>query len=225
MPRLGGGDGVVDDRRRVAGLLRHDGHVVALAPGLQLFAGSSAEGVAGGEQHALALGLENFGQLADRGRLAGPVHPGDHDHVGLVGGVIERLLKLAAGFRAGRRPAPSGSLRRVQLVALGRLLQFVEQMGRRLDAAVAGQQQGFQFLEQFVIDLAAREDGLQLAAPLGARLGQPLEQALAPGRFGASAGAASAAISGLASDEVFFFRKLNMGKVVSSLADRRTASR
>jgi hypothetical protein len=51
-------------------------------------------------------------------------------------------------------------IRRIQLVALGRLFQFVEQVLGRLDAAVAGQQQGFQFLEQFVIDLAAREDGL-----------------------------------------------------------------
>jgi hypothetical protein len=69
---------------------------------------------------------------------------------------------------------------------------------------IAGQQQGFQFLEQFVIDLAAREDGLELAAPLGAGLGQPLEQALAPGGLAASAGAASAAISAaLASERIF----------------------
>jgi hypothetical protein len=204
--------------------LRDDGHVVALAPGLQLFAGSSTEGVAGGQQHALALGLEILGQLADRGRLAGPVDPGDHDHVGLVGGVIERLLKRLQGFEQGVGQRLLDRFRRVQLVALGRLLQFVEQMGRRLDAAVAGQQQGFQFLEQFVIDLAAREDGLQLAAPLGARLGQPLEQALAPGRFGrfGRRGVSRNFRLGVGRG---FFRKLNMGKVVSSLADRRTASR
>ena len=34
----------------VAGFLRDDGHVVALAPGLQLFARGGTEGVSGGQQ-------------------------------------------------------------------------------------------------------------------------------------------------------------------------------
>jgi hypothetical protein len=53
------------------------------------------------------------------------------------------------------------------LSRLARLLQFVEQVGGRFDADVAGQQQGFQFFEQFVVDLAAREDRFELAAPTG----------------------------------------------------------
>jgi hypothetical protein len=156
-------------------------HVVAFAPGFQLLAGGGAEGVAGGEQHALALVLEILGQLADRGRLAGAVDAGDHDHERLVAADIERLLERLQGREQGIGERLLDALRRIQLVALGGLLQFVEQMAGRLDADVAGQQQGFQFLEQLVVDLAAREDGLELAAPLGARLGQALEQALAPG--------------------------------------------
>jgi hypothetical protein len=37
------------------------------------------------------------------------------------------------------------------------MLELVEQVLRRIEADVAGQQQGLEFFEQFVVDLAARE--------------------------------------------------------------------
>ena len=97
---------------------------------------------------------------------------------------IKRLLKWLENFeqRVGQRFLDG--FRRFQLVALGCLLEFVEQVSRRFNADIAGQQKLFEFFEQFVIDFATRENGLELAAQLGAGLGQPLEEAFAPRRGG-----------------------------------------
>jgi hypothetical protein len=73
--RLGGGNGIEDHGRRVAGFLRDDRHVVALAPGLQLLAGSGAEGVAGGQQHALALAWKYLASLPMEVVLPAPLTP------------------------------------------------------------------------------------------------------------------------------------------------------
>ncbi len=115
--RLGRRDGVEDHRRRIAAVLRDDRDVVALAPCDELLPRRGAKGVAGGQQHRLALRLEVVGQLADRGGLAGAVHAGDHDDEGLVRYDVERLLQglqqpeqqvgqrllqVARAFRCGR---------------------------------------------------------------------------------------------------------------------------
>jgi hypothetical protein len=173
-------DGIEDDGRRIALVLRDHRHVVALPPSFQLLAGGSAEGVAGGEQHALAVALEILGQLADRGRLAGAIDAGDHDHERFVATDIERLLERLQGRAEDTGERPLDALRGIEPFELGGDLQIVEQARGCLDPDVAGEQQGFEFLEKLVVDLAAREDGLELAAPLGTRLGKALEQALAP---------------------------------------------
>jgi hypothetical protein len=57
--RARGLQGVEDHRGRLgAGLLRDDGHLIALRPDLQLFARRGAEGVAGGQHHGAALGQQ-----------------------------------------------------------------------------------------------------------------------------------------------------------------------
>jgi hypothetical protein len=117
--RLRGGNRVEDDGRRIARFLGDDGHVVALAPGHQLLACRGAEGVAGGEEDALAVLLEVLGQLADRGRLAGAVHAGDHDHEGLVGFHLEQQFERLEEVVQDVGQRLLDRLRRFQLVLAG----------------------------------------------------------------------------------------------------------
>jgi hypothetical protein len=108
-----------------------------------------------------------------------------------------------------------------QLVALGARFQLFEQMLGGVEADVAGQQQAFQLFEQFVIDLAAREQRFQLAAKLRARARRPPSVASATkpsplrrrppalARFVASDGWRLVGAGGLASGD--FLKKPNMG--------------
>jgi L-asparaginase II len=73
--RAGGIDGIEHHRGRVAGLLRDHGDAVALAPGFQLFARGGAEGVAGGQQHALALAWKCLASLPIEVVLPAPLTP------------------------------------------------------------------------------------------------------------------------------------------------------
>jgi hypothetical protein len=91
-----GRDRVERDGRRIAACLRDHRDVVALAPDFELLARRRAERVAGGEQHRMALRLQPLRELADRRRLAGAVHPRDHDHVRPLVADRKRLL---GGFR------------------------------------------------------------------------------------------------------------------------------
>ena len=171
MPRaLRGLDGVENHRGGIAAFLGDDRHVVALAPDLQLFARRGAEGVAGGQQHRLALRLEMLGQLADGGGLAGAVDAGQHDDEGLVRGDVERLLQR-------RQQSSRPSLQRLlelggfgQLVALDAASQVVEQGLGRIDADIGGDQDGFQFFVQLVIDLAAARTGSDSWLPSWSRV-------------------------------------------------------
>ncbi len=72
--------------------LGDDRHVVAHAPGLELFDGGGAEGVAGSEHDGAAFVAVTAGQLADGRRLAYAVDAdGEHD-VRLVAADVQRLL-------------------------------------------------------------------------------------------------------------------------------------
>ena len=64
----------------------HGRHADPLTPGLQLVRGRGPEGVRRAEHDVLVLGHQYPGQLADRGRLAGAVHPDHQDRppAGLV---------------------------------------------------------------------------------------------------------------------------------------------
>ncbi len=195
--RLGGGDGVEDDRRRVAAVLGDDRHVVAFTPGLQLLPRCRPEGIAGSQQNALALILEILGQLADGGGLAGPVDAGDHDDERFVGADIQRLFEGLENIEEGIGQSLLDAFRRIQLVAFGAGLEIIEQILGRFDAHIAGQEQGFQVFQQFVVNLAPGEQGLEFAAPLSAGLAQPLEQALAPGGLHRRIGSRHAGFGGI----------------------------
>ena len=160
-------NGVENDRRRVARFLRNDRDVVAFPPGLQLLTGRGTEGVAGREQHRFALGLEIFGQLADRRGLAGTVNSRDHDDEGLVGSDVERRFEGHKQFeqRVGQRLLDRfGGF---QFVAFGARLECIEQVGRRIESDIAREEEGFQVFKQFVVDLTARKEGFEFAAELG----------------------------------------------------------
>jgi hypothetical protein len=95
---------------------------------------------------------------------------------------------------------------------LARYLQVVEQMLGGIEADVAAQQQGFEIFEQFVVDLAAREEQLQLAAELRPRARESGLESLAP-RYGGGIdrdfGVRRCGWCGLLAGG--FFRKPNMG--------------
>ena len=63
-------------------LLRDDRYTVALGPGLQLFAGRSAKGIAGDEHDLQSLGHQPVGELSDRRRLARAVDADHQNHIG-----------------------------------------------------------------------------------------------------------------------------------------------
>ena len=178
--RTGGIDGIEHHGGRVAGLLGDHGDAVPFAPGGQLLAGRGAEGVAGGEQDALALALEMLGQLADRGGLAGTVDPGDHDHEGLVAAGIHGLLQWCQQCLQSPGQCGAQLRRRLQLVALDAGLEFGQQPLRGFDTAIRHQQRRLQVVQQLVVDLrpaeqfgqrrikgfaGAREAGLEAFAP------------------------------------------------------------
>ena len=166
------GNGVEDHRRGIAALLCHHGDVVALTPAHQLLARGGAEGVAGRQQHALAVGLEVLCQLADRGGLARAIDPRDHDDEGRVGGHLERPLEWRDdGMQAvGERALELiGGL---ETLALPARTQAVDQVGGGLDPAIGHQQGGFQLFEEVFVDPAAAEQAGEAAAELLARTRQ-----------------------------------------------------
>ena len=61
-------------------LLRDHRHLVAFTPGLELFDGGGAEGVARGQHHGAALILEVAGDIADGCGFAGTVDAHHQQH-------------------------------------------------------------------------------------------------------------------------------------------------
>ena len=75
-------DAVEHDPGGIAAFLAGDDRRAdAVAPDLQLLDRGGAEGVAGGEQHAIILLLQPMAELADGGRLARAVDADHQDHV------------------------------------------------------------------------------------------------------------------------------------------------
>ena len=116
-------------------------------------------------------------QLADRRRLAGPVHPGDHHHQRIgpvhVDGLLQRRQKL-------RQDVDQRRLQRcciIDPVALGPLAQLIQQPCRRAIARVTGQQRRLQLLVQRLVDPVATEDAAQLRARARQPPAQPREPA------------------------------------------------
>jgi hypothetical protein len=129
-----------------------------------------------------------------------------------VRGEIEGFLEGLQEFQQDFRQRSLDRLRGVELVAFGAHLQVVEQVLGGIEADVAAQQQGFQIFEQFVVDLAAREKRLQLAAKLRPRACEAGLESLAP-RYGGCIdrdfGVRRCDWCGLLAGG--FFRKPNMG--------------
>ena len=154
-PGLGRLNRVVDHAGGIrTGELGDHRNAVALAPHLQLLHGGGPEGVAGGQHHVLAFGLEAAGQLADGGGLADPVHAHHQNHIGLFGGVdfqrpVHRHQQVAQLFLQ-------------RFVERVRVHQFLtaDPVGEVADDGVGGfhahvrhQQLSLDFLEDLVVDL------------------------------------------------------------------------
>ena len=174
---------VENHRRRVASGLSAMGnyrHVVALAPGHQLFACRSPEGVASGQQHALALCLEVLGQLADGGGLADTVDPADH-HGQRFGAIeVHGLLQRRKQLRNQVRERAFEGFAILDALAIGAAAQVGDQRGGGVDTAIGRDQRVFKLFEQRLIDLQADEHRSQLSP----RLGQARLESVGPARFG-----------------------------------------
>ena len=152
-------------------------HLVALTPARQLLTRRRPERVACRQQHRLIDLVQMARQLADRRRLAGPVHPGDHHHQRIgpvhVDGLLQRRQKL-------RQDVDQRRLQRrriVDPVALGPLAQLIQQPRRRTIARVTGQQRRLQLLVQRLVNPVAAEDAAQLRARARQTPAQPREPA------------------------------------------------
>ncbi|MND54073.1 hypothetical protein D3C80_451250 [compost metagenome] len=177
---LGGLYGIEDHRSGVgAGVLGDHRDLVTLAPYLQLLDRSGTEGVASSQHHFLAFELQLLGQFADGGGLAGAVHTDHQDHIGLV----LRLYHQRLLDRAQQR-SQFFLQRLVQGIGVGQLLagnllgQVLDDGGSGFHANVGGQQSGFDFVEQVVIDdFLAQEQAGHALADAGAGLRQALLEA------------------------------------------------
>jgi hypothetical protein len=74
-------DGLARDLDRVLAVATIDLHADLVAEGLELVGSGGAMHVARGEQRAVALSLQQIGELCRGGRLAGALQAHEHDHV------------------------------------------------------------------------------------------------------------------------------------------------
>ena len=172
-------------------VLRDHRDAVALAPDRELLARRGAEGVAGGEQHRLALLLQPLGELADRRRLAGAVDAGQHDHERPRRG---RPRAASRAARAGRAapPCSSGLGSASSPARFQRAWRSSSRCCGRVHADVGGEERRLELLERLVVELAAREHAGQRAGELLARQAEPGLEPLGPRalRLGGVRGAA-----------------------------------
>jgi hypothetical protein len=162
---LGGRHRVEYDGARVGALLvRDDIRADDLAPGLELFDGGGAKRVRGGDDDFLAVFAVRLCQLGNAGGLAGAV---DADDQYACRTVVRRRLLLAPDATllfAGLEDVDerlledvADSLRLLDAILFDAQLQFAEDLLRRRDAGVSADQQFFEVVPDFVVDLAAVE--------------------------------------------------------------------
>ena len=152
-------DGIERQTRRVRPLGAGDhGTARAFPPDLKLFDGGGAEGVAGGQQHRFALGLELGRQLADRRRLARSVDATDQKHEGFCSAIDGK--RLGDGGQQGRDLVGQGFAH----LTVGHFLvepplgQRRSQAARRGHAQIAADKNILQLVEGGLIQLALDED-------------------------------------------------------------------
>jgi len=157
--RLRGLQRVVDHGGRVGARgLRNDRHAVAVAPDLQLLDGGGAEGVARGEHHLAALGRQAAGELADGGGLARAVHADHQDHVRAPRLVdLERSAHRADDVEQRLAQRVEQCVEVAEFLARHLAAQVVEDLLRGLDADVGTDQARLEFVEDGIVDLAARQ--------------------------------------------------------------------
>ena len=183
--------GIEYHRRRLrARLLGDDGHAIALRPDRQLLARRRPEGVARREHDAAALGEQPVRELADGGGLARAVDPHHQNDVGL-----DRRDRSMSGRSTGRQDVHHGLAQRgeqgihiVELLARDPPAQLIENAPGRLHADIGGDEPRLEVVEDLGIDLAAREQFLDVGGEprrphvqLGA---QSLEEAAHAGLVG-----------------------------------------
>ena len=189
MAGAGGFQSVVGDGGRVGAVgLGDDGDGVAFAPDLELLDGGGAEGVARGQQDAVAVALKSMGELADGGGLADAV---DADHQNDEGAAGFRNV-FQGGFRVAQQGGQFLFEGLQQGVGIGELLarnlggEALDNRVRRLYADIGGEQLGLDVLQQFVVDPLGPENESgqavhQTVAGLGQTVAKAAEQAFGGG--------------------------------------------
>ncbi len=180
--RLGRLQRIEHHRRRIGVLaLRHHGDAVALAPGFQLFHGSGAEGIAGGQHHLLAFVQIAPRELSYRRGLADAVDADGEDHERFGAAVdVER-------FAHGNQQRDQFPAQRVQqrprigeLARLHPASQVVHDRRGRRHAHIRRDERGFDLVEEVLIELRVARKQRGKAARQRA-----VAQAFAPGCGGA----------------------------------------
>ena len=174
--------GVEGDGRRVSSFTvrAHRGHADPLAPRLQLVGGGGPEGVGAAEHDVACPARRGRGPLADRRRLAGAVDTDDEDAgrspVDPRGDERAVHRRVDEGEQLLSQPVPHGGL-------VGRPVdgdpraQRVDELGRRPDAEVGGEEGVLHLLPCGLVQAPAGEQGQQPLAECGVRPGQAGAQA------------------------------------------------
>src|SRR6266542_1059185 len=178
-------DGIEDHGRGISSLFAfHHRHSGALSPDLQLLGGGGAEGVAGRQQHLLAVAGPARRQLADGSGLADAVDVDGEDHTRPGAPDVERTRFLLRPRQDGLRLAADDGPHRVgvlELVARQRLLDRLEQLVGRLGADVRRKQDLFELIDQRAVDLLAPDEAADAGDEAAARLLEAFLERLALG--------------------------------------------
>ena len=173
-PRLGGGDGVERDGRRVGAALRaHEVGARALGPDLKLLLGSGAEGVGGREDDGAPRLAQPVRELADRRRLARAVDAHD-EHDG--GRPPERQALLAVDADQVGHDLLQALEQRLAARGLARL-QALDDLDRGRDAAVRRDERLLDALPRVVVARVEEQLARERLPAGGERVTQPAEPA------------------------------------------------
>src|ERR1700675_2050290 len=126
----------------------------------------------------MSLALEQPGELADRGRLAGTVNTGQNDDERPRARDHQRLLERRDEVEECRLEMVLRVL--VGARALPPCAEVFEQLLRRCDADIRRQQRGFELLERLLVELAAGEHTGQRTGELFARTREARRETLGP---------------------------------------------
>ena len=165
-------DRVVGDGRRVSPALALDElGVGTLCPDPELLLRGGTEGIRRGDDDGVAVLAQTERELADRRRLAGAVDADDEDHRRLAGEVDARRLSEE------RRHLLRQGL--VQVADVAARLEAPDELGRRRDADVAGDQRLLEPLPRrrvARVECGGRELLRERAAAAAERVAQAREQ-------------------------------------------------